>query len=512
MSRERNTIRAGRARARGRWYRLAAISGIGAAVALGVGALPAGAVDAPSANSIVIGSGSLLAYGAVGQLATLFNAAPGCQQFVPFPSATAPQQLDFSCVTAPTVAANPENPYSDVVLQEPPLGSSLGILQLQDSGAHGATATSNGVSINVFQGVDFATSARPVKAGSSGDLQGLNFVAYAEGGVSWFHYTKVKGTPSASASVTNLSQAQLQGIYNGTIFNWSQVGGASAPIVVFTAPEGAGIQTVWKTFLGFDPVTETTVNCKNPTTSPPSNCVGPGVILQDEDAQIALKAFTSVPSQASYVQPNKNLWGQSGGVNVKPTNATLESDGIFFFSYGGYTTSCKANAGKNCGGSPLAAGTTNALGSIAGVAPTENSILTGAFPVDNFLYNVYSNGSNPNIPVANGATLNFASEDGFLCKPQNATTIDPSNGKNYLAEIQSAIEANGYFPLSGGASSGTVTTAPIDEGSVVHPASSLAPLKGTGAYAAFDTTTLNPNTGDPVGYCVVSTTDGNPAT
>ncbi len=478
----------------------------GAAVIAATFAMPAGAVDTPSANSIIVGTGSSTTYSMMQSLDVLFNSAPGCQQFVPFPSATTPQNLDFSCVDPPTVAANPENPFNDVSVQEPALGSSNGIAELQDTGAHGATATNNGTSINVFQGVNYARSSRDI---GSGDLQGQNFVAYARDGVSWFHYTAVKGAPSASAGVTNLTQAQLQKIYNGQFDNWDQVGGANAPIVVFSAQEGSGTQSTFKTFLGFDPVTQQTVNCKNPTVSPPTGCVGPGVIFENEDAQIVTKTFTSNPSQASYLNPNKNLWGQSGGVNIKPTNATLQSDGIFFFSFGKYAASCKPNAGKDCGGSLLPTGTTNALGQVNGVTPNQTNILEGTFPVDRFLYNVYSNGSNANIPQATGATLNYVSEQGFICKPQNATTTDPTTGKNYLAEIQTIIEANGFFPLSGGASSGTVNTTPIDEGSVAHPASGLAPLQPGGRYAAFDPLTANPNTGDPVGFCLVSTTDGN---
>ena len=43
------------------------------------------------------------------------------------------------------------------------------------------------------------------------------------------------------------------------------------------------------------------------------------------------------------------------------------------------------------------------------------------------LYTVYSDGTNSDIPVSNPATLNFASEDGFLCKPNTATGADHRN-------------------------------------------------------------------------------------
>jgi ABC-type phosphate transport system substrate-binding protein len=486
---------------RRRRFTRARVAGSVAAATLGalvVGVLPAGATDTPAANNVIIGSGSQAAYGTLSSLESLFNVSPGCPIFVPVPNATSPQELDFSCVSAPTTAANPENPFNDVAIQEPPLGSSNGITQLDDSGAHGATATSSGTPINVFQGINFATSARPV---SSKDLKGTNFVAYAEDAVTWFNYTKVTNTPTPSAAVTNLTAAQLLGIYNGTYTNWSQVGGANAPIVVFSAQEGAGVQSVWKTFLGIDPSSPTNaVNCYTPSGGS-NTCVGPAVIGQNEDKQILPTAFTG--SQAGFVNSNPG-WGTKG----KATAAQIKSDAIYFFSYGDYARSCLLKKGIDCGGSPLGTGTTNAVESINSVAPSEQTILDGQFPVDHYLYNVYSDGSNSNIPAASAATLNFASEIGFLCNPNKggATVVDPNTGAGYLGEIQSAILLSGFFPLSGGAPSGTVNTTPIDEGTLTNTASTL--LTGS-SYKPFDAfATTGPNS-DPAGFCLTSSTDGN---
>ena len=60
---------------------------------------------------------------------------------------------------------------------------------------------------------------------------------------------------------------------------------------------------------------------------------------------------------------------------------------------------------------------------------------------------MYSNGSNPNIPVSNPATLNAISEDGFMCKPSTATDIDPNTGATYRSEIDAAITVQGFTPL-----------------------------------------------------------------
>ena len=67
---------------------------------------------------------------------------------------------------------------------------------------------------------------------------------------------------------------------------------------------------------------------------------------------------------------------------------------------------------------------------------------------------MYSDGTNSDIPVSNPATFNFASEDGFLCKPNTvdgtatgAQIIDPVTGLTYRSEIEAAITAQGFFPL-----------------------------------------------------------------
>lgn len=464
------------------------------------------------ANSIIVGSGAQTSYGVINQLDSLFNTAPGCQQFVAFPNSTSPQELNFSCATAPTTSANPENPFADVAIEEPPLGSSNGILQLEDSGAHGATATNSGVSINVTQNINYATSARAL---ASSDLEGLNFVAYAADGLSWFHYTEVNKSNTASNAVTNLTTAQLKGIWDGTYTNWDQVGGSNAPIVVFSAPEGAGVQSVWKGFIGTDPSSASQqVNCYTPSGGS-QTCVGPAIIGQNEDASISPSAF--VTGQSGFVDANKGDWGGKLG---KATVDEIKSDAIYYFSYGVYTTQCGLKD-TTCGGSKLPVGTTNALGQVNGIAANESTILEGEFPVIHYLYNVYSNGFNSNIPAATAATLNYVSEVGFLCNPNkggSSNIFDPLTGLSYISEIQADIKAAGFFPLSEGMGAGTVNSTPIDEGSVPHTASALlasgsggagTSTEGYSAYAPFDQVATNSNTGDPTGFCLTTDTDSN---
>ena len=476
------------------------------ALTLGSFALPAGATLTAPANTTMVGSGSSTTFFMMQAMDTLFNSSPGCQEFVPFVSASTPQPLDYSCVgpqqtlTSGVANAIPENPLNDISVQEQPLGSSNGIQQLEDQGAHGAGATSDGTPINVANNQSYARSSR---AAGSGDLKGLNFVAYAQDGVPWFHYTAVGGTNTPSNGVSSLTQAQMQSIWNGTDTNWSQVGGTSAPIVVFSAQEGSGTQGTFKTFLGLDPSAPTNpVNCYTPSGLPKS-CVGPAVIFENEDAQIQPSAFTT--TQAGFVGSSNPDWG--GGA---ATSADIKADAIFFFSYGKFSVQCRVSA-NDCGGSPLAAGDANALGQVNGIAASEATILENIFPVDRYLYNVYSNGSNSNLVTASPATINYVSEIGFICNPNKGkakVAVDMLTGKTYLHEIQTVIAENGFFPLSAGGATGKYNTVPMDEGSVPHPGSGLI---GPAPYSTYDTFAKVAN-GDPKGYCLTTDTDSNSGT
>jgi ABC-type phosphate transport system substrate-binding protein len=520
---------------------------VGAVVVAGAFSMPAGATQDTPANNVIIGTGSSTTYSMMQQLDDLFNAAPGCQLFIPFPTTNDPQPLDYSCTTAPTVAANPENPFNDAAVEEPAFGSSNGIQALEDQGPHGATNPSGTTSStnpigNVATNENYARSSRALK---SSDLQGLNFVAYAEDGVTWFHYTRTggtKGPATPSASLTNLTQAEVVGIWNGTYTNWDELcnggpasagscpspatgsPGGDAPIVVFSAQEGSGTQSTWKGYLGFDPSLDTNaVNCFAPKNGT-NTCYGPAVIFENEDAQIDTAAF--VGGQAAFVGKTNPDWG-----GVKASTSEIKSDAAFFFSAGKYNASCVPNKGADCGYAPLD-GNLNALGSLAGVAPTEVNILDGAFPDDRYLYNVYSNGSNGDIPVATAATLNYVSEIGFLCNPNKGAStnvIDPNTGTAYINEIQSAIETAGFYPLSADAGNGGVNQQPIDENTLAHPASAIlngtaesgftgvnAGATGSGgssetfsSYQPYDNFATTGSFGDPSGFCLTYDTDSN---
>jgi ABC-type phosphate transport system substrate-binding protein len=291
--------------------------------------LPAGAATvSQSANNLIVGSGSSTTYTMMQQLDLLFNNAPSCA-LTTANSSVAAQPLDFACIAggggdplaltaSPT--NTPENPWADVVVEEPAIGSSNGIGQItKASGVHTTSA-------NVYTGINFARSSRGV---GSGDYTGLNFVAYAEDAISWFHFTSIPGsdttttltnganpvttaTPNGqtvatpSAAIKDITLATLQSIYNGTFTNWNQVHdadnntivGGNAPIAVFSAQSGSGTQSQFKTSLGFDPSGSTKVNCTgygNALASANTGCQGPIIIFENQLA--SLNASSVLPAQ-----------------------------------------------------------------------------------------------------------------------------------------------------------------------------------------------------------------------
>lgn len=554
---------------------------VGAAVAgaLGlslIGAVPSGAqtivTNAPTANSVIEGAGSATTYNMMQGFDTLFNQTPGCSitsSAVPGAPSKTSQQLDYSCETSTGTGAGApasgttllqidnsnsylDNPFNDVALSEPPEGSSNGIAALENSQAGG---TGTALTTQNVAAVNYPRSSRAAK---SSDLQGLNFVSYAKDGVSWFHFTKTAAT-TPSAHVLTLSPAQLAGIYQGTIYDWAQVGASkSAPIVVFSAQEGSGTQSTFQTFLdntigggsSFDPTAATNpVNCVDPVTAGTSatkasfpasttltGCLGPIDSFENQTATM-LSATSS-----------------EDGSNVNPAN-----NGIFFYSYGKYSAQCagvksktqyfdkspgpapviKTNA--DCGGAPLPPGYKTALGSVNGVALNPSTILATSgteWPIDRFVYNVYSNGTDTTHPsqVATPATLNYVSEVGFLCKPQTTdasdgstvTTnriIDPATDTWYHTEIFNEILAQGFIPLTAtaGATVGSITDGqPQSEGSnnaetllAATPAGQAYLDVNESAYNSvagtnFPTTNTSiSSASNPLGYCTVVNTNSS---
>jgi hypothetical protein len=594
---------------KGRRQKLAlGASAAGAALVLVSMAAPAGAAITPHTganypaapfNNTLVGSGSSTDYQMMIGLDSLFDQVPGCvitSGSVTGAPASSSQQLNYTCETSTGVTGAPaagltleqqpglsylDNPINDAAVEEPPMGSSNGIAQLELGRNQSTGSVLEGTSSENISAINYARSSRDP---GSGDDKGLNFVAYARDGVAPLIFTEsnsIKTSFGKTVSTAGLTTAQLQDIYNGTIYDWGQIPGVktSAPIYVYSGQEGSGTQSTFKTFLGFDPSSASNhVNCTDPvaagtkvvvtasksapnptfgtwnfssstpaftgTASLPtsSTCLGPDVIFENEDASILANAST--PDGIA------SAWKTANG-SVDPVG-----DSIFFYSWGKFNLQCEGlksqtsfidksktitttpnngKAGADCGSTPLPSTDKLTLTPVNGVAPSASSILGGGsvFPVDRFLYNIYSNGSNTNLPPATAATLNYVSEVGFLCKPQtvDATAggtkiVDPANGTWYHTEIFNTIVANGFVPVTatGGGTFATLADgapAPENAGSGADTNTAYNMLNTGGVDAAAGATYLgtaapsqSTNTSistsnDPLGYCILSNTDGS---
>lgn len=387
-----------------------------------------------------------------------------------------------------------------------------------------------------------------------------------------------------------------------TIPNWACYGGSNAYIDVYWAQNGSGTESTWATLLNpsgsfpyYPGLPASHVIFENETASITANdgqttTLGTGSNAQtvNEGAANAIFLFsygkysTVCTPTAGYCgnKPSSDFTGQLAlgqingiGVNqgsitaqlpsavaqsvtavgVKSGKAVLKlaeadfppnipdgyvvSDSAGFIPADTTLTAIKFNATTSKYKLTLSAPAT-------GTQATDTITFTPppVFPGDRLLYNVYSDGSNSDIPQSSLAALNAVSEDGFLCKPSTASDVDPNTGSTYLSEIQSVISGQGFFPLplevedgNGSATSPYSTTA----SDIPNPAwtgpSGGSGLSGSKYDAAVESgapydfptgdldtdnsavsgtytihgTSVTASAGNPVGYCLVLTTDGN---
>jgi ABC-type phosphate transport system substrate-binding protein len=425
----------------------------------------AGASNLPPGNTVIIGSGSQTAYALMTSFDDLFNQSQGCNEVA---SSTQTQSLSFNCAGSTDGSGNAvglpadegENPLNDVALQETPLGGTNGLKQLEQQVP--VLCLPSATTCTASEPTSFATTVRnPLPT----DPPGLNFVNYAKDAISWFHFTEVNGTATPSATIKSLTLTDLYDIWSGAYTNWNQipgVTGTSGTICVYVTNTGSGLYSLWQTDLGFS---TTALNAYVDGLTSLSGCGTTG---------------SETYAQSHTIEQNEDASIIANGD---------EANAIFFFSNGRFKQTCKVV----CGGSPVPGGgtSTSVLGKINGITLNNTNILNNKWPAVVFLSNVYSDGlTGSATPIANQATLNYISEDGFLCKPQTSDgndILDPITGVWYHKEITNLINGDGFVPLTLG-----------PEGTVTTPANLSAPYNG---YDLSGT--------DPTGYCRVGTTDGN---
>ncbi|MEV6977608.1 substrate-binding domain-containing protein [Kitasatospora sp. NPDC093806] len=146
---------------------------------------------------------------------------------------------------------------------------------------NGSGAGINALNANTSTTVDFARSSRGPKTGDpASDL----FVAYAKDAVSW------ASTTTGSHAPTNLTTADLTGIYNCTITNWNQITdipgytGPNAAIKAFLPQTSSGTRSFFLSALGLS----TPGSCVQATTVQENQ--GTDTILNDADALVPYSA------------------------------------------------------------------------------------------------------------------------------------------------------------------------------------------------------------------------------
>jgi hypothetical protein len=450
-----------------------------AAASIGVASLSlaaAGTAGAAVPNaSLMIGSGSQTSYSTMTSLSDLFNGAPGCDL-----TAATSLPLSLNCGTSTTTAGSVggeqgfnvsgENPYDDYTVQAPPVGSGNGATQLIDAGANSPTTT---------PAIQYARASS--HKGNTTD----NDVEYATDGVSWTTFSKTAAGATNQAKITAISLANLSAIWLGTEscviggvtynMDWKCLGAkSSSPIDVYNAQTGSGTFSTWSGALGYSGATPAGITC--------SAC---------EAGWTPADVTADGPAAAAHSNLFEN---QMSTIASRPDAA----DAIYFFSFGKYTTTCPGAKLKKDAYTAVCAGTPKADSTVLGAiingsgttVPATQTTIQGSgggagvtFPVTRGLYNLYNN-SSATVPSSQ-ATLNFVSEDGFLCKSSTTTDIDPQTGLSYRSEIEAAISANGFFPLD-------KSGAPFAQGSVTFPAIISDP-----AYTAVDGS-------GSTGFCLVT--------
>jgi ABC-type phosphate transport system substrate-binding protein len=500
-----------------RTRKVAAVAALAGAGSMLLMTSMASASTAPAANNTLIGSGSATTYNLMQGMDTLYNDSPGCN-LITIPGVTQP--LNFQCPSANNTTTPPvistaypnypdftqssgytDNPANDISVQEPPLGSSNGIGSVEGQG------TSSCAGLDAPP-VSYARSSRAL---STSDCQGLNFVAYAVDGVTYFHFTQVGGHSTPSASVTSLPQSLLTDAWNGTLQCWNDpvvaAGGGTPtytystsgcqPIILYTAQAGSGTLATWNGYLGVN--TATYLDSINGTVIP--NVQGPSGTTASETYNSNLHTILENETR-----------------EILPADA---ANALFFFSWGKYQVACK----KGCGVTGVTGTTTPALGAINGITATKNTILCGAnvggtgcgpttdFPSTRFIYNVYSDGENAKIPVATPSALNYVSEVGFICKSQTLNgkqtgtkILDPNTGVWYRTEVAKVITAWGFIPMPWQTTEvGTSVT--NDAAKVLTSQAGSSPLAGE--INNVDVTSQHQTATAEHGYCLAFTTDGN---
>lgn len=392
---------------------------------------------------VMLSGGSDTTYAAQVKLNALYNEAPGCNQTVISGVSTANfgKCLSGSTPTTPPALSDSViNPQHDTVTELYPIGSGNGIKQLLDGGVTAGVPA-----------LAFARSSRALAAGN--ETKYLNSTAFAADGISWFHFTKVANKATVHAKLNTLTLAQLAGVYKGSIKSWNELMLNDNVLGVMNAYKDANGKSV-----------TAGKNNGNPETDPSKKfkTYVPIKVYMAQDGSGTRSTWDSG------VKAGDATFSAAAQVNDPQTGACLNFCRIFennaasipaadaptafyYFSYGRYTqrnTDLKLAAAVYKPGSMIgnSTGQTNwadSVGQIAGIDVNPTTILSKTFPINRFLYLITK--QNPTATVKNYVN--------FLCSA-SMDTAKAANGSPMRPQIEAALKAEGFIPLTKGLDGG----------------------------------------------------------
>lgn|SRR5262245_14208658 len=176
---------------------------------------------------------------------------------------------------------------------------------------NGSTAGRNALRDDTPGCVDIArSSAGPRAIGPTGDKATFEYFAYGVDGVTWASH-------SASPAPANLTLAQLQGIFNCTFTDWSDVGGGAGPIQRYFPQAGSGTRAFVVSDLlnGQDPVNFQNANC--PAVIPTQENSGELIDTNNDEAEaiVPYSAGNWIAQGNGVVAPDQRHGQELGNLN-----------------------------------------------------------------------------------------------------------------------------------------------------------------------------------------------------
>ncbi len=119
-------------------------------------------------------------------------------------------------------------------------GSEFSALNPDVKFTYSGTGSSDGIKGATAGTYSFGCASRDLKAEEKANLTELVFA-----------YDGIAVVVNPANPVSNLTKDQIAKIYMGEITNWSEVGGADAPIVVVSREDGSGTRSATEELIGF---------------------------------------------------------------------------------------------------------------------------------------------------------------------------------------------------------------------------------------------------------------------